>query len=130
MTPSLVCAAAEIGLNRYLRLEPAALEECARLAGRGIALHASDLGWTLVLEPYAGGVRVAAEGEAAVRVSAPAVRLLRLALSPSETLPAGLEVDGETELLRRFSAALALVGFDPEELAAKLVGDGAAHRVV
>jgi ubiquinone biosynthesis accessory factor UbiJ len=131
MTPALVCAAAEIALNRYLRLEPAALEDCERLSGQGIALHAADLGWSLVLEPHAGGVRVAPDGPAAVRVSAPTSRLLRAALRPGgDTLPAGLEVEGDTELLRRFQAILAKVGFDPEELAARVLGDGAAHRVV
>ena len=131
MTPALLCAAAEIALNRYLGLEPAALEDCAALAGRGIALHASDLDWTLVVEPHAGGVRVAPGGPTEVRVSAPGLRLLRLGLRPSgDTLPAGLDVEGDTELLRRFQAILAKVGFDPEELAARLLGDGAAHRVV
>ncbi|MDE0856825.1 MAG: hypothetical protein OSA97_20615, partial [Nevskia sp.] len=45
-------------------------------------------------------------------------------------LPAGLEVEGDTELLTRFNALLARVGFDPEELAARLLGDAAAHRLV
>jgi ubiquinone biosynthesis accessory factor UbiJ len=68
-----------------------------------------------------------------VTAAAPAPRLLQLALRAargSEGLPAGLEVTGDTELLRRFNVLLARVGFDPEELAAKLLGDGAAHRVV
>ena len=133
--PDLACAAFEIALNRYLRLERSALEECAALSGRSIALHVSDLGWTFVIEPHAGGVRVlgAAEAEPDVLAAAPAPRLLQLALRAArggEGLPAGLEVQGDTELLGRFNALLARVGFDPEELAAKLLGDGAAHRVV
>jgi ubiquinone biosynthesis protein UbiJ len=133
--PDLACAAFEIALNRYLRLERAALEECAALDGRSIALHVSDLGWTFVIEPHAGGVRVLnqAAGEPDVRAAAPSPRLLQLALRAArgaEGLPAGLEVEGDTELLRRFNLLLARVGFDPEELAAKLLGDGAAHRVV
>ena len=133
--PDLACAAFEIALNRYLRLERSALEECAALSGRSIALHVSDLGWTFVVEPHAGGVRVLnqAEREPDVTASAPAPRLLQLALRAArgdEGLPAGLEVEGDTELLRRFNVLLARVGFDPEELAAKLLGDGAAHRVV
>jgi ubiquinone biosynthesis protein UbiJ len=135
-TPALACAAFEVALNRYLRLERSALEQCAALDGRSIALHVADLGWTLVLEPHAGGVRVApeAEGTPDVRLSAPSLRLLRLALNHAgggqPGLPAGLDVQGDTELLRRFNAMLAQVGFDPEELAARLLGDGAAHRVV
>jgi len=133
--PDIACAAFEIALNRYLRLERSALEECAALAGRSIALHVSDLGWTFVVEPHAGGVRVlgAAASEPDVTAAAPAPRLLQLALRAArgdEGLPAGLAVEGDTELLRRFNVLLARVGFDPEELAAKLLGDGAAHRVV
>lgn len=133
--PDLACAAFEIALNRYLQLERSALEECAALSGRSIALHVSDLGWTFVIEPHAGGVRVLPEAAGApdVTASAPAPRLLQLALRAArgdEGLPAGLEVEGDTELLRRFNLLLARVGFDPEELAAKVLGDGAAHRVV
>jgi ubiquinone biosynthesis accessory factor UbiJ len=134
-TPALACAALEIALNRYLQLERSALQECAALSGKQIALEAADLGWTLVVRPHPAGVTVAAEAEGRpdVRVSAPSLRLLQLALRTAggtEGLPAGLEVSGDTELLTRFNALLARVGFDPEELAAKLLGDGAAHRLV
>jgi ubiquinone biosynthesis protein UbiJ len=135
-TPALVCATVEVALNRYLRLERSALDECAKLDGKSIALHVADLGWTFVIEPNAGGVRVIGEipGTADVRVSAPTPKLLRLGVGTlsggSKGLPAGLEVEGDTELLMRFNAILARVGFDPEELAAKLVGDAAAHRLV
>lgn len=134
-TPALACAAVEIALNRYLRLERAALDDCAKLEGRSLALHVADLGWTFVIEPNAAGVRVLAEAATPpdVCVSAPTLRLLRLgasALAGGKGLPTGLEIEGDTELLQRFNAILARVGFDPEELAAKLVGDAAAHRVV
>ena len=135
MTPALACAALEIALNRYLRLERSALEECAALSGKSIALHLADLGWTFVVEPHPAGVRVLAEGETPpdVRLAAPSLRLLQVALRSAggeSGLPAGLEVEGDTELLSRFNALLARVGFDPEELAAKILGDAAAHRVV
>lgn len=135
-TPALVCAAVEVALNRYLRLERAALDECAKLEGRSLALYLADLGWTLVIEPTAGGVRVGSElpGEPDVRVSAASLKFLRLRAGAlaggSKGLPTGLEVEGDTELLTRFNAILTRVGFDPEELAAKLIGDAAAHRVV
>ena len=133
--PTLACATLEIALNRYLRLERSALEECAALDGKSIALHLADMGWTFVVEPHAAGVRVLGESEIPpdVRVAAPSMRLLQLALRSAggaEGLPAGLEVEGDTELLTRFNALLARVGFDPEELAAKVLGDAAAHRVV
>lgn len=133
--PALLCAAVEVALNRYLQLERRVLDDCATLHGKSIALHATDFDWTFVIEPHAGGVRVAAESadEPDVWVSAPSLRLMRLALtsvSGREGLPAGIEVVGDTELLNRFNDLLRRVGFDPEELVAKLVGEGAAHRLV
>jgi len=134
-TPPLICATLEVALNRYLGLERSALAECSALSGRSIALHTEDLGWTFILEPHAGGVRVSAESVVTpdVRVSAPTLGLLRLALrtaSGTSGLPAGLEVEGDTELLEHFNAILGRVGFDTEELASKWVGNGMAHRIV
>lgn len=133
-TPALACAGLEIALNRYLQLERSALQECAALSGKQIALEVTDLGWTFVVRPHAAGVTVAAEadGAADVHAAAPSLRLLQLALRAGGAggLPAGLSISGDTELLQRFNAVLARVGFDPEELAAKLLGDGAAHRLV
>ena len=133
--PALVCAAVEVALNRYLRLERSVIADCAALEGKIIALEAADLGWMFVIEPIATGVRVSniAEDEPDVLVSAPTLRLARLGLNTlarREGLPTGIDVVGDTELLNRFSGLLTRVGFDPEELVAKLIGDGAAHRLV
>ncbi|WP_293373222.1 hypothetical protein [Nevskia sp.] len=133
--PALVCAAVEVALNRYLRLERSVIADCAALEGKSIALEAADLGWMFVIEPIATGVRVSnvAEDEPDVLVSAPTLRLARLGLNTlarREGLPTGIEVVGDTELLNRFNGLLTRVGFDPEELVAKVIGDGAAHRLV
>jgi len=133
--PTLICATVEVALNRYLRLERSVLDDCAALEGKAIALVAADLGWMFVIEPIASGVRVsnAAENEPDVLVSAPTLSLMKLALttvSGRDGLPVGLDVVGDTELLNRFNGLLRKVGFDPEELVAKLIGDGAAHRLV
>jgi ubiquinone biosynthesis protein UbiJ len=135
-TPPLLCAALEVALNRYLRVEPAALAECARLDGRVIALQTTDLGWRLVLELTATGVRVGDGAELApdVTVSAATPRLLALALRSAagesrQGLPEGLRIDGDAELLDRFNRLLHSVGFDIEEPLARLIGDAPAHRV-
>ena len=133
--PTLLCATVEVALNRTLRLERSVIDECAALEGRSIALEAADLGWLLVIEPIATGVRVSnrADTEPDVLVSAPSLRLARLGLSmlgSRQGLPAGIDVAGDTELLTRFFSLLARVGFDPEELVARVIGDGAAHRLV
>jgi ubiquinone biosynthesis protein UbiJ len=131
--PALLCAGLEVALNRYLALEPAVLAECGALSGRIIALRALGLGWTFFVEFHNGGVRVLSECDAApdVIVSGQPVTLLRLAWKTAAGeggIPAGIEVEGDTELLVRFNKLLAEVGFDPEELLAKFFGGSAAHR--
>jgi ubiquinone biosynthesis protein UbiJ len=132
--PPLLCATLEVALNRTLRLEPAVLEDCTRLAGRCIALEVDGLGWTFYLEFMEGGLRVldARAAAADVCVGGGLSALLRLAWQVTQGeggLPQALRVSGDTELLTRFNRMLARVGFDPEELAARLVGDAAAHRL-
>lgn len=132
--PNLLCATLEVALNRYLALEAAALAECERLQGRSIALAVDVPDWTFVIEFHRGGVRVlAADGIAPdVTVRGSLAVLMRLAwtVSRRETgIPQGLAIDGDVELLRRFNRLLAEVGFDPEEFAARFVGDAAAHRL-
>lgn len=133
--PPLVCAAVEVALNRFLNLEPDARDECARLQGRVIALQAQTPPWTLFVEFIPAGVRVLSQWDAApdVSVRGDASTLLRLAWQVGQGqsgVPQGLQVEGDTELLHRFNRVLASVGFDPEELAARVVGDAAAHRLV
>ncbi|HEX4895139.1 MAG TPA: SCP2 sterol-binding domain-containing protein [Solimonas sp.] len=133
MTPALLCAAVEVALNRYLRLEPEVLAECERLRGRGIALAAEAPAWLLFIEFAEGGVRVLAEPpqapEVSVRGSLPVLLRLAWQVSQGESgIPQGLEVEGDVELLHRFNRLLARVGFDPEELLARYLGDAAGHR--
>jgi len=132
--PTVLCAALEVALNRYLGLEPDVLAECARLKGRVIALRAIGPEWEFFLVPHAGGVQVLDrwEGKADVRIAAPPTRLLTQAvLNAGQGTPplSGVQVEGDAELLSRFGSLLARVGFDPEEWLARSVGDAAAHRI-
>jgi ubiquinone biosynthesis protein UbiJ len=132
--PAMLGAALEVALNRYLGLEPAALDECAALAGRSIALTVDAPAWTFVVEFHGGGVRVLMDEipEPDVSVRGSLATLMRLAWTVSRSdsgIPQGLTVDGDTELLGRVNRLLAQVGFDPEEFAARFVGDAAAHRL-
>jgi ubiquinone biosynthesis protein UbiJ len=131
--PAVLCAALEVALNRYLGLEASALEACAQLSGRRIALQTQVPDWCFVIEFHAGGVRVgsALEGSADVSVSGRLPALMRLAWTVAQGqsgMPQDLQVDGDVGLLQRFNRVLASVGFDPEEFAARFVGDAAAHR--
>ncbi|MCI0749080.1 MAG: SCP2 sterol-binding domain-containing protein [Nevskiales bacterium] len=133
-TPSLLCAALEVALNRYLSLEPEALSECQRLEGRVIALHVQSADWTFFLRPHAGGVQVldAWTDKPDVRVSASTLQWLRQALNGArgeDAVVSGFQVEGDAELLSRFSRLLARVGFDPEEWLASGLGDVAGPRL-
>lgn len=134
MTPDFVCGAVEIALNRYLRLEPSVLADCAALDGKVLALHAEALDWTLFLQPHAQGVQVTTESarEPDVRVSATPLALFTEALREvrGDAAHAGkLKIEGDIELLETFRGLLKRVGFDAEELVASVTGDTAAHRV-
>ncbi|MGH8462334.1 MAG: ubiquinone biosynthesis accessory factor UbiJ [Stenotrophobium sp.] len=133
--PALLCAGLEVALNRYLVLAPEVIADCGKLSGRVIALHAQGPEWIFYVEFHGGGVRVSPALEvpqADVTVSGPPTLLLRLAWKTTAGeggVPSGLQVAGDTELLARFNSLLAQVGFDPEELLAKVLGDTTAHRV-
>ncbi|MEQ1438819.1 SCP2 sterol-binding domain-containing protein [Fontimonas sp. SYSU GA230001] len=133
-TPPLLCAALEIALNRYLGLEAGALQACAQMSGRSIELRTFSPDGSFFIDFHAGGVRVAPDSPRAadVRVAGSAATLLRLAWTAAQGdggIPQGLQVEGDVELLHRFNRVLAGVGFDPEELAARLFGDAAGHRL-
>lgn len=132
--PALICAALEVALNRYLALDTEAVQDCARLQGRIIALEAELPPWRFCIEFIPSGVRVFSDAEAVadVRVRGRPVTLLRLAWQVGQGeagIPQGLRIEGDTELLQRFNRSLARVGFDPEELLAAYLGDATAHRV-
>lgn len=132
--PGLLSAALEVALNRYLGLEASALAECAALEGRSIALAVEAPAWTFVIEFHRGGVRVLSDEmltpDVTVRGSFNTLMRLAWTISRSQTaIPQGLRVDGDAELLRSFNRLLAQVGFEPEEFAARFVGDAAAHRL-
>lgn len=131
--PTLVCASLEVALNRYLQIEPAALAECAALAKHRIAYQLEGLDWQLFIEFDARGVRVINESSAepSVTLIGPPHAFARMAtklVGGDTTLPAGLRVEGDAEVLQRFRRLLGGVGFDLEEWIAPLLGDGAAHR--
>lgn len=129
--PPLLCAALEIALNRYLALEPDVQAEFARLQGRVIALRADGPGWEFFLCPLASGVQVmeAWPDKPDVRISAPPAALARRVFRGEATGVAGVQVEGDAELLTRVSSLLGRIGFDPEEWLARGVGGAAAHRI-
>ena len=133
-TPSVLCAAAEIALNRYLRREASVVQDCARLSGRCIEFALPSSSLALTVEFIDSGVRVMPESPAPpdVRVSGnptALIRALNRAADGGTHFP-GLTVEGDAELLSEFREMVTRVGFDPEEWLAPLIGGVAAHRLV
>lgn len=135
MTPNLICATVEVALNRTLRLEPEVLEDFAQLNGRVLALTIDGLEWSFFIECIVGGVRVMPDFERAADVHLHGgmlgyAQLARQFKSGDSHLPPGVSIDGDAELLHRFTRLLARIGFDPAELIAKFTSEGAAQRLV
>lgn len=134
MTPAPLAAALEVALNRYLRLEPEAELAMAQLAGKRIAVQLTPLGWQLLIELLDSGVRIGvdeAEPSPDVTLVGSPVELLARGAEMARGEPfsaKGLQVRGDAETLRRFAAALNLVGADVEEWLAPWLGDVLAHR--
>ena len=137
--PPMLCAALEIALNRYLALEPEVAAKVGALKGRVIALHALGPDWEFYLCPHRGGVTVLdawpepGDPRPDVRISAKPAALLRRAFggagASSGSSGPSVQVEGDADLLQRFSELIAGVGFDSEEWLARFVGGGAAHRI-
>ena len=131
--PALICAGLEVALNRYLQLEPAALDDCAALARHSVGLLVDGFGWSLFIEFDARGVRVIGERPQPASVTLagapPAFAGLAVKLASGDSsLPPGLRVDGDADVLQAFRRLLGRVGFDIEEWIAPLIGGAAAHR--
>lgn len=132
--PGLLVGAMEVALNRFLRLEPDVLAQCAELRGRVIGLAVAPLNWQLYIEFVDGGVRVAdtVDGEVDVAVAGALPDILRMAAAQaggSSSLPRGLQIHGDVMLLNRFREMLVAAEFDPEELLARYMPGHTAHRV-
>ena len=132
--PGLLVGAMEVALNRFLRLEPDVLAQCAELRGRVIGLAVAPLNWQLYIEFLDGGVRVAdtVDGEVDVAVAGALPDILRMAAAQAgggSSLPRGLQIHGVVMLLNRFREMLVAAEFDPEELLARFMPGHTAHRV-
>ena len=125
----------EIGLNRYLALEPTVIAECARLEGRVLAFELTDWNIAFYLAPDNAGVRVLDSWPESpdVRLSgrlAAFIRLLSAGAERQAELSAGrIRVDGDAALADRFTRLLESVELDLEEVLAPVTGDLAAHRL-
>ncbi len=132
MTPALVCATAEIAINRFLRLENSVIEDCARLSGRIMQISLPSENLKLAIEFIDSGVRVLPEAPSAADVAisgTPTALFAAMKNTGGGALPSGLQIEGDVELLEKFRSMVTKVGFDPEEWMVPMLGGAAAHRL-
>jgi len=121
-------------LNRYLRLDPDAVEALAGLAGKGIAVELLDWGQTLYVDITAEGIHLTRTldraPDARVRGTPGALAHLLISRDASERLFDGdVTIEGDMGLVQGFREILAGMDVDWEEQLSHAVGDAAAHQL-
>ena len=126
-------AALETALNLYLQQDPQAMERCAALTDRVIAIDLTVPGVSLYFLPDAQGIQVLShyEGEVDTRLTGSPLGFARLSLGKSEdALFAGtVRIDGDTEIGQKFQDLLAGTDWDWEEQVSRFIGDIVAHQL-
>jgi ubiquinone biosynthesis protein UbiJ len=124
----------EQGLNRYLALDPDALERLRPLHAKVILWQVLGLGVELYLVPSAQGIQVlgAFEGEPDCIISGTPLDLARLGRkqdSADQLFSGAVRIQGDAETAHRFGKILADLDIDWEEQLSGITGDVLAHQV-
>jgi ubiquinone biosynthesis protein UbiJ len=121
--------------NRLLAMDPQALERCARLQGRIIALELTDLGITIHFHPGSWGLRLSLQTPARepdARIRGRLLGLGSLALKsgpPGNAIAEHIEISGDAQTAQGFQQILADIDIDGEEQLAQWIGDIPAFRI-
>jgi ubiquinone biosynthesis protein UbiJ len=126
---------AEAGGNRLLAMDEQALERCAELQGRILALELTDIGQTLYFHPGSWGLRLglqppAREPDAVIRGRI--VSLGSLAMAPDKlggSMQERIEITGNAQVAQRFQQILSGLDIDWEEQLSAWIGDIPAFRL-
>lgn len=124
----------EAAINRYLSLDPEAIEKIAELEGRVIAVEITGFNKTLYFFPHQAGMDVAEQYEAEVDTTLRGSPLALLKMSISKDvaplmLKGEVEIEGDVRLGRSFKKILAEMEIDWEEYIARIIGDASAHHL-
>jgi len=126
-------AVLESVINRYIRLDPTALERLVPLHGKLIRLRIKGLEIDLYLVPAPDGLQLYPEfeGEPDCTLSGAPLAFARMGGGErAEQLFAGaVEIHGDTEAGQRFGEVLGDLDIDWEEQLSRLTGDVAAHQI-
>ncbi|HMB72969.1 MAG TPA: SCP2 sterol-binding domain-containing protein [Gammaproteobacteria bacterium] len=128
-------AAAEIGGNRLLAYDEAALAGCRELQGHCIAIEITDLDFTLYCHPGNWGIRLSQTPpprDAEATISGRLMALVNLA-SEDDKLATSMQervgFRGDVKLAQKLQSILGGLDIDWEEALAKITGDVVAFQV-
>ena len=121
-------------INQLLSRDPETLDELAGLSGKVIRvelLNTAQPAISLFIQDY--GVRIETDhaGEADVLIRGTPLNLLAYLRSSGEGRPAvagDLEIRGDLGLAQDFQRLMRRIEIDPEEQAARVLGDTLAHK--
>ncbi len=124
----------EAVLNRYLALDPTAIERVAELQERVICIEVLGLGLRLYLVPGPSGFKLLSSyvGEPACTLRGTPLGLARMsstADSADQLFSGQVEITGDTDLGHRFGNILNSLDIDWEEQLARVSGDLVAHEI-
>ena len=128
-------AAAEIGGNRLLALDEAALRGCAEMQGYCIAIDITDLDFQLYCHPGNWGLRLSRNPpprEADARISGRLLALVNLSAQDdklSTSMSERVSFHGDVALAQKVQRIIAQLDIDWEEALAQHTGDVLAYQI-
>ncbi len=120
--------------NRYLALDPEIANRLEELEGQCLLFDITRPALQVYVLPQKGRLQIQPhwelEPDCIIRGTPQGLLKLMRSENPTEVLSSGdIEIKGDSRLAQRFSDILADVEIDWEELASKVVGDFAAHKL-
>lgn len=128
-------AVAEIGTNRLLTYDEAALAGCRELQGHCIAIEITDLDFRLYCHPGDWGIRLSRNPpprEADASISGRLMALVNLASEDdklSTSMQERVRFDGDVKLAQKLQRILSSLDIDWEEALSEYTGDVVAFQV-
>ena len=125
---------AEKAFNHYLALDPESSAELEALSGKLLCFDVTAPGVRVYVSPRAGAVDLMAdtdlEPDCIVRASLPALLAMMRSDDPAQSIASGaVVIEGDSRVAQQFSDILKRVELDWDEMASRLVGDFAAHKL-
>jgi len=123
--------AVESIINRVLALDPVALTEMSRLAGKAVALEVTDIKRTLYLRPGPAGINLTHVPPDHIDTTLSGTCMDFVAASTrKERRDTPLRIDGDADLAASIQGILARLDIDWEEELSRVFGDVLAHELM